>query len=248
MPIYALSDSSPHFPPPSEAEPDGLLAIGGDLSMERLLLAYCTGIFPWYSEGSPLLWWSPDPRCVLFPQELHRPKSLAKTLRKKNFRCTVDEAFEQVIAGCAFRGQATPAPSGRVPEPAAKSDAKARDNTWLVPEMIEAYTSLHRLGFAHSVEVWSAAGLAGGLYGLCLGGIFFGESMFHSESDASKAALLHLVDFLTPRGVFIIDCQQETDNLIRFGARPIPREDFLRHVASAVAMPVYRGSWARWSL
>ena len=122
------------------------------------------------------------------------------------------------------------------------------DSTWLVPDMIDAYTRMHRLGFAHSVEIWSERGLAGGLYGLCLGGIFFGESMFYTEPEASKAALIHLVDFLVPRKVFIIDCQQETDHLIRFGARPIPRTEFLQHVERAVAMPSHRGSWANWRI
>ena len=215
MPVYRLADNHFGFPDPADAEPDGLLAVGGDLSPRRLIAAYAQGIFPWYSEGSPILWWSPDPRCMLLPERFHLPRSLARTLRRGTFRCTMDRAFEDVLEGCA---------GGR----------RAEDGTWLLPEMRAAYLQLHRLGLAHSFEAWHNDELAGGLYGVLLGRVFFGESMFYRVPDASKAALAFLVETLKTRGVELIDCQQVTNNLVRFGAEALPRATFLELLSRAL--------------
>jgi len=215
MSVYALSDEL-IFPPVSEAEPDGLLAIGGDLKPERLLLAYRRGIFPWYDEDVSILWWSPDPRFVLYPEHFHVPASLRRVLRKDRFTVTFDRDFPAVIAHC-----------GRVPR-------KDQEGTWITPDMIAAYTELHRLGHAHSVEVWQAGGLVGGLYGLTLGRAYFGESMFALAPDASKVALVKLVEQLTAAGVALIDCQVHTTHLERFGAEYIPRREYLRRLAAAL--------------
>lgn len=204
MPVYRLSDELV-FPHPSLAEPSGLLAVGGDLSPERILLAYAHGIFPWYSDPDPILWWSPDPRLVLFPGELKVSRSLMRTLKKQVFDVTVDAAFSKVIRACG----------------------QTRDETWITEEMIEAYEGLHRLGCAHSVETFFEGGLVGGLYGVALGKAFFGESMFSVMSDASKVALVCLVEYLSERGYELIDCQVSTDHLKRLGAREIPRKEFL---------------------
>ena len=214
MPVYRLDREYCGFPDPSEAEPDGLLAVGGDLSPKRLIAAYAQGIFPWYSGKSPILWWSPDPRCVLLPHQFHLPRSLARTLRRGVFQCSMDRAFAEVLDGCA---------GGR----------RAKEGTWLGPDMRAAYLELHRLGLAHSIEAWHNGELAGGLYGVALGRAFFGESMFFRVPDASKAALAFLVEALKDR-VDFIDCQQETDNLLRFGAEPMPREIFLELLAQAL--------------
>ena len=208
------------FPDPGAAlrEPDGLLAAGGDLSPGRLLAAYRRGIFPWYEEGQPILWWSPDPRAVLFPDELHVSRSLKRTLRRAGFTASVDTSFDQVLAGCAER-------------------TDVRVGTWITREMAHAYARLHALGHAHSVEIWQDDRLVGGLYGLALGRIFFGESMFSRASDASKVALVHLVNLLTSRDFVAIDCQLRTAHLESLGARGIPRPDFLdllqRHLGDA---------------
>lgn len=197
------------FPPLEKAlrQPDGLLAIGGDLSAGRLVAAYRHGCFPWYSEGQPVLWWSPDPRTVLFPQELHVPRSLVKSMRKNHFRITYDRNFAAVMAACtAPREQAA--------------------GTWITPAMQEAYCELHRLGHAHSVEVWHADRLVGGLYGIAMGRLFFGESMFAHMSDASKTGFVTLVRDLQAAGFVLIDCQMPTEHLARFGAREIPRREF----------------------
>ena len=215
MPVYRLADTHFGFPDPVDAEPDGLLAVGGDLSPRRVLAAYAQGIFPWYSEGSPILWWSPDPRCVLFPDRFHLPRSLARTLRRGTFRCTMNGAFEAVLEGCA---------GGR----------RAEEGTWLLPEMRAAYLQLHRLGLAHSFEAWHNDELAGGLYGVLLGRVFFGESMFYRVPDASKAALAFLVETLKARDVELIDCQQVTNNLVRFGAQALPRAIFLELLSHAL--------------
>ncbi len=209
MPIFSLSKDIA-FPPPELAEPDGLLALGGDLSPERLILAYRMGIFPWYSENTPILWWSPDPRLVLFVDELHVSHSLKRVLKKNRFRVTVDRAFHRVIHECA---------SVRI---------ERGEETWLVPEMIRAYQRLHRLGYAHSVESWLDDELAGGLYGIAIGRVFFGESMFSRVSEASKVAFVHLVDRLTRSGYALVDCQVTTQHMKRFGAREIPRSEFLK--------------------
>ncbi len=215
MPVYRLADNHLGFPDPADAEPDGLLAVGGDLSPRRLIAAYVQGIFPWYSEGSPILWWSPDPRCVLLPDRFHLPRSLARTLRRGTFHCTMNKAFEAVLEGCA---------GGR----------RAEEGTWLLPEMRAAYLQLHRLGLAHSCEAWHNDELAGGLYGVLLGRVFFGESMFYRVPDASKAALAFLVETLKTRGVELIDCQQVTNNLVRFGAQALPRAIFLELLSHAL--------------
>ncbi len=218
MPVYQLSRAHHGFPDPAEAEPDGLLAVGGDLSPRRLITAYARGIFPWYSHGSPILWWSPDPRCVLFPERFHLPRTLARTLRRGIFQCGMDQAFAEVLDGCA---------GGR----------REAEGTWLTPEMRRAYLKLHRLGLAHSFEAWHNGELVGGLYGVALGRAFFGESMFYRVPDASKAALAFMVETLKERGVALIDCQQATDNLLRFGAELVPRAVFLELLAQALEPP-----------
>lgn len=214
------------FPPPERAlrEPAGLLAAGADLSPHRLLAAYRNGIFPWYNAGQPVLWWSPDPRMVLFPAEFRVPRSLAKRLRRRDYEIRVDTAFESVMRACA--------------EP--RSDDAG---TWITADMIAAYCALHRLGHAHSVETWINGELAGGLYGIALGRMFYGESMFARQPDASKIALAHLVHRLERRHFGLIDCQMNTAHLARFGAREIPRSDFLRHVAELVNCPLHADVW-----
>jgi len=197
------------FPDAEDAPAEGLLMAGGDLSPERLMLAYSRGIFPWYGEDSPLLWWSPDPRCVLFTHKLHVNARLRRTLRSRSFTFSVNSCFERVIRLCA-----------EVPRP-------GQDGTWIVPDMVEAYLRLHELGHAHSVEVWEDGELAGGLYGVKLGRVFFGESMFHLRSYASKAAVIFLVEQLRAQGVELLDCQQATPHMLRFGAEEIPRKRFL---------------------
>lgn len=224
MPIYLL-DNDLAFPPPGRGPRSGPIAVGGDLRPERLLLAYSMGIFPWPHEGLPLLWFSPDPRMVLLPGELHVPRSLAKTLRRGTFRFTLDTAFADVIAGCAQ----TPRPK--------------QDGTWITPEMIEAYVRLHHLGLAHSVEAWQGERLVGGLYGVSLGAVFFGESMFAHASDASKAAFVTLVRQLQRWQFALVDCQTYTDHLARFGAELWPRSRFLERLSRALAQPTRKGRW-----
>jgi leucyl/phenylalanyl-tRNA--protein transferase len=202
------------FPPVTEAlrEPAGLLAAGGDLSPQRLRAAYARGIFPWYSEGEPVLWWSPDPREVLFPGEFHISRSLRRTLRRQSFRITEDADFAAVITACAAaRGAAT--------------------GTWITPQMRAAYLELHRLGFAHSVEAWAGDELAGGLYGVRTAGVFSGESMFSRRDDASKAALAWLVQQCPGRGITLIDCQMPSAHLRSLGSRPISRAQFVEFLA-----------------
>jgi leucyl/phenylalanyl-tRNA--protein transferase len=205
----SAQDAPEWFPPLEQAleEPAGLLAAGGDLSPERLTAAYRGGIFPWYSPGQPVLWWSPDPRAVLFPEEFHCTRSLGKTLRNGGFTMSVDRDFAAVIDGCAAPRDASP-------------------GTWITPEMRAAYLELHRLGCGHSVEVWRHGRLAGGLYGVRLGGVFFGESMFSRARDASKAALAHLVALCRRNAIVAIDCQLPSRHLASLGARTIPRSQF----------------------
>jgi len=227
--VRTITWLSPHdapewFPPPEQAleEPAGLLAAGGDLSPERLLAAYRRGIFPWYSPGQPVLWWSPDPRAVLFPEEFRLARSLAKTLRNGGLTLTLDADFEGVIDGCAAPRAASP-------------------GTWITAEMRAAYLRLHELGHAHSLEVWHSGALAGGLYGVRLGAVFFGESMFSRVRDASKAALAHLVALARRHGLAVIDCQLPSRHLASLGARSIPRSQFqalLREHAHAAAGPL----------
>ena len=223
MPIYRL-DERLLFPPAAEAE-DGLLAVGGDLSPERLVLAYSQGIFPWYEQGQPILWHSPDPRMVLLASRLHVPRSLAKVLRRGDYTFTLDRAFGDVIAACA----AAYRPGQRT--------------TWITPAMRKAYGELHRRGVAHSAEAWAGRRLVGGLYGVSLGGAFFGESMFATEPDASKAAFATLVAQLVRWDVELIDCQVYTEHLARFGAEEWPRRRYLRALGKALEAPTRPGPW-----
>lgn len=213
------------FPPGESANEDGIVAVGGDLSPERLVAAYQRGIFPWYSEGLPILWHCPDPRFVLVPEQLHVPKSLRKRQRARPYRLTTDVDFEGVIDGCA----ATKRPGQR--------------GTWITRDMRSAYVGLHRLGLTHSCEAWLDGKLVGGLYGVCLGQVFFGESMFARADDASKLAFITLVEWMRSWGVALIDCQQETAHLARFGAEPWPRPRFLEAVARLTASPTRQGRW-----
>ncbi len=214
------------FPPVELASPEGLLAVGGDLRSERLLAAYRQGIFPWYSPGQPVLWWSPDPRTVLFPARLRISRSLGKALRQQRFRVTLDQAFERVIDACA-------APRRNHPT----------GGTWITREMRTAYCQLHAQGYAHSVEAWSGSELVGGLYGVSLGGVFFGESMFSLATDASKVALARVVEQLTAWGYSLIDCQVGSAHLFSLGAEEIPRRDFLATLDTALQLPGRAGSW-----
>ena len=211
MPVFTLTERL-SFPPPYLAIKEGLLAVGGDLSVDRLLLAYRSGIFPWYADGEPILWWSPDPRLVLFPDELKISKSLRKVIRQGRFQITFNQHFEAVITGCAETKRAY------------------GEGTWITDEMKSAYIDLHREGYAHSVEAWQDGRLVGGLYGVAIDRVFFGESMFTRVSDASKVAFVTLVKTLGELNFAVIDCQVKTDHLIRFGAREIPRKRFLEYL------------------
>ena len=214
------------FPPLQAAlrRPNGLLAAGGDLTSQRLLAAYRQGIFPWYGQGDPILWWSPDPRMVLVPDELRISRSLAKTLRNKRYEIRFDTAFDQVMSGCA-----RPRPD--------------QPCTWITAEMREAYNRLHGLGYAHSVETWIDGELAGGLYGVAMGAVFFGESMFTNTRDASKIALAALVRQCTEQGIRLIDCQMHTRHLASLGARDIPRRQFSRRLAELLNYQLPAGPW-----
>jgi len=224
MPIFRLVDE-PVFPPPDYADPIGLLAVGGDLSKERLLEAYRVGIFPWYSDDQPILWWSPDPRLILDLKDFKISRSLSKTLKKGVFQVTFDHAFEEVIQACAA-----------VPR-------EAQNGTWITAEMQKAYINLHGLGYAHSVETWFGGKLAGGLYGVSLGKCFFGESMFHLKTDASKVALATLVEKLKSWDFHFIDSQMTTEHMVRLGAKELPRRIFLKRLQSALRHPTRRGRW-----
>ena len=228
MPVYQLI-AEIVFPPPDHAEPDGLLAVGGDLSAERLLLAYRLGIFPWYSEGQPILWWSPDPRIILEPGEFHVSRRLRQTLKKGIFKVTFDRAFAEVIRGCA----ATP--------------RKGQHGTWITPEMMDAYIRLHQMGFAHSAESWLDGEVVGGIYGISLGRCFFGESMFFTQTNASKVALATLVQQFMTWGFHMVDAQVTTEHLIRLGAKEIPRTIFLKRLQAALRYPTQKGSWDKGS-
>ena len=214
------------FPPVELATPEGLLAVGGDLRVERLLEAYRHGIFPWYNDDQPILWWSPDPRAVLFPDKLHVSRSLDRTIRRGRFRVTLDTCFRDVMTHCA-------GPRPQYPE----------GGTWITSAMLEAYSALHELGYAHSVETWKEGQLVGGLYGVALGGIFFGESMFTHVPDASKVALVSLVRQLQAWKFRIFDCQQPSRHVKTLGAEDIPRREFLNHLADALRRPDRRGRW-----
>jgi len=225
MPVFRLTDAL-IFPNPEFAEPDGLLAIGGDLAPARLLMAYTQGIFPWFSGDDPILWWSPTPRLVLFPEEFHLPKRLRRTITAGTFTVTADTAFAAVIAACATA-------SGRL-----------ENGTWITAKMQHAYCQLHELGFAHSIECWQEGQLAGGLYGVCLDQIFFGESMFTRVTDASKVALAALVKQALHLNLAMIDCQMTTEHLLRFGTRELSREAFQvqldAHISSCLPQQKWR--------
>jgi leucyl/phenylalanyl-tRNA--protein transferase len=224
MPIFRL-DERLIFPPPAMAEPSGVLAIGGDLRPERLLLAYSMGIFPWYSEDMPILWHSPDPRMVLTPATMHAGRSLRKAMRKRPYEIRLDTAFADVIAACA----ATPREGQR--------------GTWITDEMMDAYIELHRRGLAHSAEAWQGDRLVGGLYGVSIGGVFFGESMFAHATDASKIAFATLVRQLAAWGIELIDCQVYTEHLASLGAEELPRAEFLGALERALRKPTRKGRW-----
>ena len=207
---WLAKDPAEPFPPVEQAllDPDGLLAVGGDLSPQRLLNAYQHGIFPWYTEGEPILWWSPDPRCVLFPEKLKISRSLRKTLRKKLFEVRMDTAFEAVMRACA-------------------ENRPNQKGTWITEDILQAYVNMHQLGFAHSVECWQDGQLAGGLYGMAIGKVFFGESMFSRKTDASKVAMVYLCEYLKQHGFRLIDSQVYTQHLESLGAELIPRTRFV---------------------
>lgn len=222
--IYALSEELV-FPPPHLANSSGILAVGGDLSIERLLLAYQMGIFPWYSPEEPIVWWSPNPRFVLYPDDLKVSKSMRQVLRKGLFSVTYDQDFPAVIRACK-----------RIPRP-------YQDGTWITDEMEAAYIALHEAGFAHSVEVWRENRLVGGLYGISLGKCFFGESMFSRESNASKTGFITLVQTLKEKGFGLIDCQVYTDHLASLGAVEVTRSDFLWELERQLDAPTIKGNW-----
>ena len=226
-PPYALLGADPsQWPKVSQTAEDGILAVGGDLSPKRLMEAYRRGIFPWYSEGLPILWHCPDPRFVLVPSKLHVPKSLEKQLKRAVYEVRFDTAFEQVIDACA------------------RTRRPGQRGTWITREMRAAYLKLHALGVAHSAESWSGGALQGGLYGVSLGGMFYGESMFARAPDSSKVAFVTLVRHLVGHGIQLIDCQQETEHLARFGAEPWERERFVAEVERLTVLPTYGGRWA----
>lgn len=223
MPIFLLGEK-PIFPPAELANRDGIIAVGGDLSPERLINAYAAGIFPWYSESDPIIWWSPDPRLVMFPGEVHVSRSMKRLLKRNPFQLTSDRDFAGVIAGCRKFRQHQP-------------------GTWITPEIAEAYTRLHQLGFAHSVEVWQGKQLVGGLYGISLGKCFFGESMFSEAANASKLAFIKLSEKLFDQGFPFIDCQIPSPHLKTLGAREIPRKDYLKLLEEALKHETRQGKW-----
>jgi len=212
------------FPPLETAAPEGLLAIGGDLSPERLVLAYRNGIFPWFNSNDPILWWSPDPRCVIFPQQFVPSRSLSKSIRNRGYDITFDRAFEQVIKGCA-------------------GPRRQQPGTWITGSMLQAYVTLHQLGIAHSVEAWHHDKLVGGLYGIALGTVFFGESMFSRETDASKVAFAKLIENLVEWRFTLLDCQVTSPHIVSLGAVEIPRTAFIKHLESGVPQQGVVSNW-----
>jgi leucyl/phenylalanyl-tRNA--protein transferase len=226
MAVYRLIEE-PLFPPPEDADPSGLLAVGGDLSSARLLQAYGQGIFPWYSRGQPILWWSPDPRAIIELADLRVSRRLRQKLRQGKFTVTFDTAFDLVIAACATTLR------------------KGQHGTWITAEMTQAYRRLHQEGFAHSCESWIDGELVGGLYGVSLGRCFFGESMFFRATDASKLALVALVDQLNRWQFDMIDAQIQNPHLASLGSKEIPRSVFLTRLRKALAYPTLRGPWHR---
>jgi len=225
MPLFTLNTKT-DFPPVERAGSEGLLAVGGDLSPRRLLRAYGRGIFPWFSDSEPILWWSPDPRFVLIPSEVHVPRSAKKIMDKKIFRLTFDRAFNDVIAGCA---QPRPDQVG----------------TWITENMRQAYVRLHELGYAHSLEAWRDGKLAGGLYGIALGRCFFAESMFHLQSNASKVVFFALARVLQKKGFILIDCQIHSPHLAAWGARSMSRRQYLEWLRKGLVFRTLRGDWGK---
>lgn len=226
MPIFQLRDE-PIFPDPELAEEEGLLAIGGDLRPERLISAYSQGIFPWYSENEPILWFSPNPRMVLYPENFICSDTLKRLVKSQKYELKIDSKFESVIEACA-----------QIPRP-------GQDGTWITPEMQSAYIKLHELGFAHSFETYLGGELVGGLYGVSLGSAFFGESMFHHARDASKFAFHALVDFARANHFGFIDAQQPTSHLKSLGAEEVPRTRFLKQLAESQKNDTFCGKWTR---
>ena len=220
------NDSSFRFPHAELAlsEPDGLLAVGGSLHPQRLLSAYPNGIFPWYNKDQPILWWSPDPRAVLYPQHLKVSRSLRKVIKKAKFHVTADREFEQVMVQCAQ-------PRGTEP------------GTWITPEMLYAYLQLHQMGYAHSIECWHEEKLVGGLYGIAIGKVFFGESMFSCMDNVFKVALYHLTQYLIDRDFQLIDCQVSSPHLMSLGSELIPRQQFLQHLDQFCSAPTHARTW-----
>ena len=223
MPVYRLTHELV-FPPVHFAE-TGLLAVGGDLSRDRLLLAYRSGIFPWYSEGEPILWWAPDPRMVLFPNEFHCSRSLRRFLNKNPFRITLNQAFPEVIRACAT-----------IPR-------RKEDGTWITDAMEQAYIDLHKAGYAMSIECWQGDTLAGGIYGVALGGCFFGESMFSRATNGSKVAIYTVVEAAKAWGMPFIDCQVANDHLSSLGAREISRREFMKHLERGLKTRLHADAW-----
>lgn len=223
--LYQLNDDDCFFPPADRANASGLLAFGGDLSPQRLIVAYANGIFPWYDENEPLLWWSLDPRLILRPGEMRISKSLRRRVKSGKFEVRVDTSFREVMLHCA------------------DTPRKDQDGTWIQDEMVDAYTHLHELGLAHSFETYMDGELVGGLYGVSIGQVFFGESMFHTVTDASKVAFCHLHQFLVEHGFKLIDCQQETKHLMSLGAHCISRKDFIDELKVLTREATLAGNW-----
>ena len=227
MPVFQLNETL-IFPPVELSEANGLLAVGGDLAPERLIMAYTNGIFPWFGEDEPILWWSPDPRLVLFPAKLHVSRSMRQTLQQGRFSVTYDRCFREVVTAC-------------------RASRREEGETWITEAMVDAYCHLYDQGIAHSVEAWHNGELAGGLYGVALGACFFGESMFTKISNASKAALITLTLALQSRGFRLIDCQVDSPHLQSLGAELLPRKIFLNLMTAALQQPAQPGRWIDWS-
>ena len=225
MPVFLLNEEL-YFPDPNEAVGDGLLAVGGDLSPDRLLLAYEKGIFPWYNPRDPILWWSPDPRCVLFPEKLHISKSMRNILNRDMFQVKADTAFEQVLRKC-------------------KNAPRDQEGTWISEDIVQAYCKLHELGMAHSVETWKDGKLVGGLYGVSIGRMFFGESMFTEANNASKVAFIRLVRTLQRLDFEVIDCQIYNEHLGSLGAENISRKEFLKLSNEQLRYQTRKGNWTK---
>ena len=223
--LYQLNDDDCFFPPADRASEEGLLAFGGDLSPQRLIVAYANGIFPWYNEDEPLLWWSLDPRLIIRPGEMRVSKSLRRTIKAGKFEVRIDTNFREVMLHCA------------------ETPRKDQDGTWIQDEMVDAYCELNKMGIAHSFESYQNDELVGGLYGVSIGKVFFGESMFHTVTDASKVAFYHLHQFLQAHDFKLIDCQQETEHLMSLGAYAIPRKDFLDELKTLIREASLVGQW-----